>query len=63
MLIENQIRVFAGAFILGSLVLYHYHSHLWLYFTAFVGVNLIQSAFTKFCPLELILRKVEGKTS
>jgi hypothetical protein len=63
MCIENQIRAFAGTFILGSLALYHYHSHNWLYFTAFVGANLLQSAFTKFCPLEIILRKVEKKSS
>ena len=58
--IEMQIRAFAGSFILASLALYHYHSHYWLYFTAFVGVNLLQSAFTRFCPLEIILRKLEG---
>lgn len=57
--IEMQIRAFAGTFILASLVLYHYHSHYWLYFTAFVGANLLQSAFTRFCPLEIIPRKVE----
>ena len=57
--IEMQIRAFAGTFILASLALYHYHSHYWLYFTAFVGANLLQSAVTRFCPLEIILRKVE----
>jgi len=51
------IRRFAGAFILASLVLAHYHSPYWLWFTAFVGFNLLQSSFTNFCPLELILRK------
>lgn len=61
MTIENQVRAFAGTFILVSLVLAHYHNQNWLYFTAFVGANLLQSAFTKFCPLEIILRKVEGK--
>jgi hypothetical protein len=61
--IENQVRAFAGVFILVSLGLYHFHSHHWLYFTAFVGANLLQSAFTKFCPLEIILRKVERKSS
>jgi hypothetical protein len=63
MCIENQIRAFAGTFILASLALYHYHSPNWIYFTAFVGANLLQSAFTKFCPLEIILKKVEGKNS
>jgi len=59
MSIENQIRAFAGTFILVSLVLAKLHSHHWLYFTAFVGVNLLQSSFTGFCPLEMILRKVQ----
>ncbi len=61
MTIENQIRAFAGTFILGSLTLAHFHNVNWLWFTAFVGVNLLQSSITKFCPLEIILRKVEGK--
>ena len=51
------IRRFAGVFILASLVLAHYHSPNWLWFTAFVGFNLLQSSFTNFCPLEIILRK------
>ena len=52
------IRRFAGAFILVSLLLAHYHSLYWLWFTAFVGFNLLQSSFTNFCPLELILKMV-----
>lgn len=52
------IRRFAGAFILLSLVLAQYHSRYWLWFTAFVGFNLLQSSFTNFCPLELILKKL-----
>jgi len=52
MTIDNQIRAIAGSFILMSLALYHYHSHKWLYFTIFVGANLLQSAFTKFCLME-----------
>jgi hypothetical protein len=59
--IEMQVRAFAGAFILLSLLLYQTHSRNWLFFTLFVGVNLLQSAFTRFCPLEMILRKLEGK--
>jgi len=55
---EMIIRRFAGSFILGSLLLAHYHSAYWLWFTAFVGFNLLQSSFTRFCPLEIILRKV-----
>lgn len=51
------IRRFAGVFILLSLGLAHFHSHYWLWFTAFVGFNLLQSSFTNFCPLEIILKK------
>ena len=60
MAIEMQVRAFAGTFILASLALYHYHSPYWLLFTAFVGANLLQSAFTNFCPLEILLRKIES---
>lgn len=56
--IDLRIRAFAGTFILASLVLYHYQSHYWLLLTAFVGLNLLQSAFTRFCPLEMVLRRV-----
>jgi hypothetical protein len=52
------IRRFAGAFILLSLMLAHFHSPNWLWFTAFVGFNLLQSSFTNFCPLELMLKKM-----
>jgi hypothetical protein len=55
---ERIIRRFAGTFVLGSLLLAHYHSPHWLWFTAFVGFNLLQSSFTNFCPLEIVLRKL-----
>jgi hypothetical protein len=63
MTIENAIRAFAGTFILLSLALGVPGSPLyvnvnWLWFTAFVGANLLQSAFTHFCPLEIILRRL-----
>jgi hypothetical protein len=61
MKIENQIRAFAGTFILVSLLLYRIHHPAWIYFTVFVGANLLQSAFTGFCPLEIILRKIQKK--
>ena len=61
MTIENQVRAFAGIFIIMSLILAHFQSQNWLWFTAFVGANLLQSAFTKFCPLEMMLKKVEGQ--
>jgi len=52
------IRRFAGIFILVSLLLAHYHSPYWLWLTAFVGFNLLQSSFTNFCPLEIVLKKI-----
>jgi len=59
MTIDNQIRAFAGAFILISLSLAYFQSEMWLLFTAFVGLNLLQSSFTGFCPLEIVLKKVQ----
>jgi hypothetical protein len=61
MSIQYQIRAFAGSFILMSLLLAHFHSPYWLWFTAFVGANLLQSAFSDFCPLEVVLRRLEGR--
>jgi hypothetical protein len=58
MKMEMIIRRFAGSFVLASLLLAQYHSPYWLWFTAFVGFNLLQSSFTNFCPLEMILRKL-----
>lgn len=52
---DNIIRRFAGGFVLASLALGWWVHPAWLLFTAFVGVNLIQSSFTGFCPLERIL--------
>lgn len=61
MSIENKIRAFAGSFILISLLLSRIHSPYWLWFTAFVGANLLQSSFSQICPLEIILKKLESK--
>jgi len=58
MKLQLIIRRFAGTFILASLLLAHYHSPNWLWFTAFVGFNLLQSSFTNFCPLEIVLKKL-----
>lgn len=55
---ERIVRTVAGTFVLISLVLAFWVSDYWLWFTAFVGVNLIQSSFTGFCPLEKILDKL-----
>lgn len=60
MSIEHQIRVLAGLLILASTALALLVSPYWLILAGFVGVNLIQSAFTKFCPAELVLRKMEN---
>ena len=58
MRMQMIVRRFAGAFVLASLLLAHYHSAYWLWFTAFVGFNLLQSSLTGFCPLEIVLRKL-----
>jgi len=55
---EMVIRRFAGVFVLISILLGHFVNPLWFLFTAFVGVNLLQSSFTGFCPLEVVLEKV-----
>lgn len=63
MTVERMIRIFAGSFILISLLLGVEGSPLFvsrwfLAFTAFVGANLLQFGFTNFCPLGLILRRL-----
>lgn len=52
---DNIIRRFAGTFIIASLALGYWVHPAWFLFTAFVGVNLLQSSFTGFCPLERML--------
>jgi hypothetical protein len=61
MTIDRVVFAVAGNFILISLLLAHYHSVNWLWFTAFVGANLFQSAFTGFCPMAIILKKLGVK--
>lgn len=58
MTVNNGVRLMAGTFILISLGLGHWVHPYWFFFTAFVGVNLIQSAFTGFCPAEKIMKKL-----
>jgi hypothetical protein len=60
--IDRIVFAFAGVVILLSTALSHYHHPYWLFLTAFVGFNLFQSAFTGFCPLATILKKM-GKQS
>ncbi len=57
-MINRIIRAIAGFFILLSVVLAVYVNQNWLWFTGFVGVNLLQSSITKWCLMEDILRKV-----
>ncbi len=56
--VERIVRIVAGSFILISLLLAHFHSPNWLWFTGFVGLNLFQSGFTQFCPMFNILGKL-----
>lgn len=57
MTIEMKIRAIAGTFVLASLILGWRVDPRWFLFTAFVGLNLLQSAFTRWCLMEDILRK------
>jgi hypothetical protein len=52
------VRRFAGTFVLASLALGYWVSPLWYLFTAFVGLNLLQSSFTRFCPLQMVLERL-----
>ena len=56
--IDKLVFRIAGTFVLASLLLAHFHSPNWLWFTAFVGANMIQASFTGLCPLAMILRKL-----
>ena len=58
MYLEQWIRLIAGTFILVSLALSQLQSPYWLLFTAFVGANLFQSALTRWCLMEDLLRKL-----
>jgi hypothetical protein len=58
MTLERWIRLIAGTFVLVTLLLSQVHSPYWLVFTAFVGLNLFQSALTGWCLMEDILRKL-----
>ena len=58
MTVNDWIHVIAGAFIMASLALGYWVHHYWFFFTAFVGVNLFQFGFSKFCPMGIILKKL-----
>jgi Protein of unknown function (DUF2892) len=58
MKIERTLRLIAGFFVLASLALGHWVNGYWYLFTAFVGLNLLQSGFTNWCPMMTFLRKL-----
>ena len=62
MSIERIILAVAGLFVFFSATLAYYHHIYWLFFTAFVGINLFQSAFTGFCPMAMILKLLGFKS-
>ncbi len=62
MTIERWVLAVAGSFILISVNLAVFYSINWLWFTGFIGLNLLQSAFTGFCPLAIILKKMGVKS-
>lgn len=59
--LDQMVFRVAGIFILASVALAHWHNINWLWFTAFVGLNMVQTSFTGFCPLAMILRKLGVK--
>lgn len=67
MTVERLVRIIAGSFIMLSLALAHFSNTVdmtqlsWLWFTAFVGFNLFQSGITRFCPMDIFLKKVGVK--
>jgi Inner membrane protein YgaP-like, transmembrane domain len=58
MTVDRAVMAFAGCMILLSLALSQISSPYWLWFTAFVGANLLQSAFTGFCPAAMIFKRL-----
>lgn len=62
MSIDKAIFAFAGIMILVSVVLTHFVHPNWFWFTVFIGANLLQSAFTGFCPVAAVLKKMDFKS-
>lgn len=58
MTVQRAFRLLVGIMVLVSVLLARFHSAHWLWLTAFIGLNLIQSAFTGFCPPLALLRKL-----
>ena len=63
MKLERALRGIAGAFVLLSVLLSYFHSPWWFLFTAFVGLNLFQSAFSNWCPMKSVLQWFGIKSS
>lgn len=61
MCIDRWVFAIAGTFVLTSLLLAHFVNGNWLWFTAFVGANMLQAAFTGICPMALILKKMGAR--
>lgn len=62
MSIERIVLAMAGIVIIASVLLAHFVNPAWMYLTLFVGANLLQSAFTGFCPLAIILKAMGRKS-
>jgi hypothetical protein len=60
--IDRTVFAFAGTLVVLSLALSQLHSSTWLLLTAFVGLNMLQAAFTGFCPLALVLKRLGRPT-
>lgn len=56
--LDRAVMAFAGVMILISVALVYFVSPLWLFFTAFIGLNLLQASFTGFCPAAMVFRKL-----
>lgn len=62
MTLERYLRLIAGSFVLATILLTYFHSPYWLLFTTFVALNLIQSAFTNWCPMMTFLSWLGAKS-
>lgn len=62
MTIDRLVMVFAGVMVLISLALTHFVHPNWVWLTVFIGLNMIQAAFTGFCPAAIIFRKLGAKS-
>lgn len=61
MTVDRYLRLIAGLIVMLTVALGLWHDQRWFYFTAFVGLNLFQSAFTNWCPMMTVLRKIGVK--